>query len=67
MNINQPPAEELSEYNAIYYSAMGSIHPTGTRESSEAYVGGNRGVSEAIPEWLAQLVAKASNPQRVLE
>ena len=46
---------------------MGSIHPMGIHGSSEAHVGGNRGVLEAMPNWLVQLVTEASNLQRALE
>ena len=67
MDLNQPPPEKLYEFSATHYSAMGSIHPMGPYESSEAHVGGTRGVPEAMSDWLAQLVAKASNPQRALE
>jgi len=50
-----------------HYSVVGSIHPTSIPKGSGAQVGGDRGVPEAMLDWLNQLVKGPSNPLQALE
>ena len=61
MDLNQLPPNESLSLSVSHYSVMGSAHPVNNNEDSEVQIGGNDGTPGVMPEWLTQLMTRASN------
>jgi len=66
MDLNLPPLSNNPEGEDSLPSIVESIHPQYIRDDEMKQYEKDNETSNAMPGWLAQLVAKRNNPHRAL-